>query len=47
VCALTVVGLDTEFDESRVAGLRRRLRASADELERLLTRSTDAEDGAV
>ncbi|MGW7267752.1 IclR family transcriptional regulator [Streptomyces sp. NPDC054842] len=47
VCALTVVGLDTEFDESRVAGLRRRLRASADELQRLLTRTSEVEDGAV
>lgn len=37
VCALTVVGPDAEFDEARLPGLERALRAATDELERVLT----------
>lgn len=37
MCAITIVGLDSEFDEPTLAGLRERLAAATAELERILT----------
>ncbi|MGW4906111.1 IclR family transcriptional regulator [Streptomyces sp. NPDC004270] len=40
VCALTVVGPDSEFDEPKLASVERELRAAADELVTALTAET-------
>ncbi|MEU1039131.1 IclR family transcriptional regulator [Streptomyces sp. NPDC005551] len=45
-CALTVVGLATEFDEARLTGLRGQLRAAADDVQRLLAGPGVPADGS-
>ncbi|MGW0803447.1 IclR family transcriptional regulator [Nonomuraea sp. NPDC002799] len=44
ICALTIVGLDSEFDDATLVKLKDRLTSATDELQRTLSGTTPGED---